>query len=73
MAFGSFPNQLYLTIVADSSNRPVEYQFELSFVQLTDAEIAEKEKSDQNSETPDEESGSGEGEEKVIYKYVTVQ
>ena len=72
MAVGSFPSQLYLTIVADSSNRPVEYQFELSFVQLTDAEILEKEKSDQNSGTPDEESGDGDGE-KVIYKYVRVR
>ena len=37
----SYPNETYLTVVADASNQPAEYQLQLSFRELTDAEVLE--------------------------------
>ena len=37
----SYPNELYLTIVADAQGKAAEYEFSLSFRRLGDAEIQE--------------------------------
>ena len=39
----SFPSEAYLTVMADvTTSRPAEYQFELSFRRLSEAELQEK-------------------------------
>ena len=40
-ATASSPNEVYLTVVADASDRPAEYEIKLSFRHLTDAEVRE--------------------------------
>ena len=38
----SYPNELYLTVVADASKKAAEYEFSLSFKKLDDVEVREK-------------------------------